>query len=824
MSKRILLVDDDPNFCNLIITLLSQFDHNVVQAATAEDAMLKIKSNPDFQLMIIDGLLPDTTGIDLIHKLRIEEKLDTKIIFISAFWRDLSTFKKLTSHYNVSSVLSKPISPKEFKLHIKSILLSDSILTLPGKADSTISPENEIYKSEEDEDNTNKDSISPELIQNIVAVDENENLQLEEDDIENENLITNKHGFNNTNEENQIGKDPSQRTFVDDSDEFFNDISEQLDSVELDKKQTRKVNKNTEPVLDLDDDEEQNTKSLFIDDKSRENASKIDLNEEDDDENEDEEEDDDDIEAELEEVKRLYAKILVNQLKQLEELLYVALKTAKPEVHLKKARMLAHKIYGASGSYGFSKISSHIAEVENVIMNMIDNNLNYTTFTHKELILTITKAYYLSELSDEDKEHDNKTLEIGTLLIVADQDEKILSIIPELKQRYLYPIVYKQTSKDAIEYVKEHFVLGAILKIDTKQYKKSYDLARDLQFKDLFGQLPISFICDEPSLDDRIASSHAGVHLFMTTHFNSQQLDSMIKYFIYMRDSKQPKILILDESKQFVNYIKLTFEEEGILVEHSIDSKNLLDVLDSFQPDLIMLDTNLSGVTGFDICRLIRTSPEWKNVPIMFLTGNVKDEIKMACFESGADDYLNKNAEKWEVVARAKVHLDRSRLQKEHYYKDPLTKLYSRTVFIDLFQQQLDEAKRKNNLLALVIMGIDNLKMIIDIHGYSLANRVISQFGQVIASQFRSYDVSTRWSRDKFVVVFKGEDEDIAEKIMERFSGAIKRTKFLDRDNEPVNVTFNFGISVFPEEGTTLQELLQIADYRLNDIRQRSAK
>ncbi len=134
-SGCILLLDDDVQFRALLGTVLRARNFRVLEAGSAKTATeLMLDESPD--LVIVDGLLPDVPGVEWIESLR-EHDTDTIIVFLSAFWRDLETFQRLTRELDVSLVAYKPIEPMVFAENILELLRPgpkrvDSVRPLPS--------------------------------------------------------------------------------------------------------------------------------------------------------------------------------------------------------------------------------------------------------------------------------------------------------------------------------------------------------------------------------------------------------------------------------------------------------------------------------------------------------------------------------------------------------------------------------------------------------------------------------------------------------------------------------------------------------------------
>ncbi len=117
------------------------------------------------------------------------------------------------------------------------------------------------------------------------------------------------------------------------------------------------------------------------------------------------------------------------------------------------------------------------------------------------------------------------------------------------------------------------------------------------------------------------------------------------------------KILIVDDSPQIVDI--LTSSLSSYQCRIALNGKNALKIaMSDFKPDLILLDINLPDMSGFDIIKILKQSPQTKDIPVIFLTGysNIDNQIK--CFELGGVDYITKPISIPVLLARVKNHLE----------------------------------------------------------------------------------------------------------------------------------------------------------------------
>lgn len=120
------------------------------------------------------------------------------------------------------------------------------------------------------------------------------------------------------------------------------------------------------------------------------------------------------------------------------------------------------------------------------------------------------------------------------------------------------------------------------------------------------------------------------------------------------------KILIVDDEQSILDMLKLQLEFEGYSVFTAGNAKETLDKL-SYGPDIILLDINMAGMNGLDLCASIR---DFISCPIIFLTARVSEQDKINGLMAGGDDYITKPFSMNELLARISAHLRRE--QRRH--------------------------------------------------------------------------------------------------------------------------------------------------------------
>jgi len=116
------------------------------------------------------------------------------------------------------------------------------------------------------------------------------------------------------------------------------------------------------------------------------------------------------------------------------------------------------------------------------------------------------------------------------------------------------------------------------------------------------------------------------------------------------------KILAVDDDRELLGLISFALRQAGYFVIEATDGVGALNAFEREQPDLVILDVNLPGLSGFEVCRRIR---EQAATPIMMLTVRSSEEDQVKGLDLGADDYLTKPFSPRTLLARVRALLRR---------------------------------------------------------------------------------------------------------------------------------------------------------------------
>ena len=121
-----------------------------------------------------------------------------------------------------------------------------------------------------------------------------------------------------------------------------------------------------------------------------------------------------------------------------------------------------------------------------------------------------------------------------------------------------------------------------------------------------------------------------------------------------MISSAKPKIIIVDDDRETRELLAMALQMEDFEVTQAANGLRLISTLHVDQPDLILLDVNMSWIDGFELCRAVRKNEDFKDIPVIFISARSSTADVKRGIEAGAADYFTKPIELQTLIARIK--------------------------------------------------------------------------------------------------------------------------------------------------------------------------
>lgn len=187
-------------------------------------------------------------------------------------------------------------------------------------------------------------------------------------------------------------------------------------------------------------------------------------------------------------------------------------------------------------------------------------------------------------------------------------------------------------------------------------------LIQELQLDDAF-QVPVIFISARNDMPARLAALRAGAYAYLPKPLD---INHLVFRLLELLESHDPwRILLVDDEKILMNIHARLLQAAGMQVEMLDDPMRLLEMYQSFQPDVVLMDLHMPGVSGLELTRLLREYQGLEQRPILFLSGEDDAARRVAALETGADDFLIKPVNGQRLVSTVAARARRSRLDQQ---------------------------------------------------------------------------------------------------------------------------------------------------------------
>lgn len=276
---------------------------------------------------------------------------------------------------------------------------------------------------------------------------------------------------------------------------------------------------------------------------------------------------------------------------------------------------------------------------------------------------------------------------------------------------------------------------------------------------------------------------------------------------------ERPVLLLADDDPSIRLMVRHVLESEEYDIVEAADGLEAIKAVERHHPALILLDAVMPGMDGFTTCEQIKDKG-YTDIPVMMITGLDDDASVERAYDVGAIDYITKPI-KWAVLKhRVKSVVSRviaERKVKMLAYRDSLTDLPNRLLFADRLEQSLVRAERQRESVALMIIDIDDFKLVNDSFGHDAGDRLIQAVGDLLSKSLRRADTVARLGGDEFAVIVESiEGPEDAISIADNITTMLEHNVRLEE--QETHTSASVGIAVFPEDGNDARTLMKNAD------------
>lgn len=281
-------------------------------------------------------------------------------------------------------------------------------------------------------------------------------------------------------------------------------------------------------------------------------------------------------------------------------------------------------------------------------------------------------------------------------------------------------------------------------------------------------------------------------------------------------DYRKESILVVEDDESLRKVFEDLLSFLGFSVRSTATAEDALKILHSDTYTFLLTDLKLPQMDGLELIK--RVSKSFPDVNTIAMTGVVEGYKYVDVINAGAQDFIKKPFEVFELEAKIRRIIQERNLRKELNrisITDALTGLYNQGYFHRRLKEEVLRAKRQKHPLALILLDLDNFKHYNDRHGHLAGDEILRKVGILINKCIREgVDSGFRYGGDEFAIILIDADVSIAREIGKRIHESFTNN---------LQVSASLGYTMFSEEMSEI-DLIAKADEDLYETKTRKQK
>lgn len=355
------------------------------------------------------------------------------------------------------------------------------------------------------------------------------------------------------------------------------------------------------------------------------------------------------------------------------------------EEEYQKACQTAHQLAGALGVFGFAAGSNLARTIEHILQSHSSSNPHQPDPNQAMHLLNL-----VSQLKQTLQSPPTLPNRVPLLLVINDDAElakQILSMAVTcgIEMQWVENLTAFEERKGLMatyesgDYLKDE-PIGLINLPSGTEDRLTIPTEGSLQTPHPL----VLFVANQDDLAMRVKAARLGAHVFLDqsdlklvmmqlntstqlrtecpTQTLSAQVLEVVKWAQAHVCAAPAKVMVVDDDPQILAGIRALLEPWGLQLATLAEPRQFWHMLEDFVPDLLLLDVQMPHFNGIELCRVVRNAPQWKDLPVLFLTMHLDAPTVQQAIAAGGNDYMSKAVNAKELVTCILNRLDRTRL------------------------------------------------------------------------------------------------------------------------------------------------------------------
>ncbi|MCH1929911.1 diguanylate cyclase [Shewanella sp. A25] len=292
-----------------------------------------------------------------------------------------------------------------------------------------------------------------------------------------------------------------------------------------------------------------------------------------------------------------------------------------------------------------------------------------------------------------------------------------------------------------------------------------------------------------------------------------------INELIEARRTNKGKILIVDDQPLNIKMLHQIFRNDYELYM-ATNGEQAIEVCHKMQPDIVLLDIEMPGISGYEVCQKLKADPETAGIGVIFVTSHFNEAEEVKGFQLGAVDFIHKPINPIITSARVKNQYQ-LKLQTDVLHSiamvDSLTGVANRRQFEQRLPEIWRQCCRAQSHLAVIMIDVDFFKRYNDRYGHQDGDRCLRQVASGLGKLLkRPCDIIARYGGEEFICILPETDLAGAVHLAQVMVDGVKSLQIEHMDSSYGVITVSAGVaSILPQQDIDWHALVEAADQQL---------
>lgn len=327
-----------------------------------------------------------------------------------------------------------------------------------------------------------------------------------------------------------------------------------------------------------------------------------------------------------------------------------------------------------------------------------------------------------------------------------------------LQQGWAEPV---PTNADAAE----HPLAVIFVTADTTTSVHEFDCIAQVRASCSTSQL--IYLGEQAGIEPVVALMRSGIDITIPVSDEPSLVLNCILDMVQGNEQEQSRVLIVEDSRVAATVIQRTLKENNIDTHVLHDPATLLEVLETYHPDLVLMDMYMPRFNGVEATRVLRQMPAYNSLPIVYVSGESEISMQVEALRLGGDQFLIKPFNPILLAAVVKTKIERYRESQRSSTLDGLTGLLNHTAVKSRLKTLLSQTP-PGQALTVVMLDIDHFKSVNDSYGHPVGDQVIRGMAWLLKGRLRSHDLIGRYGGEEFLIALPGVNTEQAVTVMNR--------------------------------------------------------